>query len=468
MSDRFRNYPCGMWGDMETRISVVGLGKLGLNLAACMASRGLQVLGVDIDLKMIAQIERGEPPTFEPGLRELLGCTVGKTLKLTDDVARCVDETSITFILVQTPSMPDGRYGTGALRSVLVPLCRSIRNAGKIGHAIVVCSTIQPGTFRDTILPIVQQESGFRDGDGIEVAYNPELVALGSTIRNFMAPDFVLIGADHPGVARRVAAIQQQLTTNNPPIHVMSLPSAELVKLCLNTYLTLKISFANLVGQLASQIEGTEIDKICAAIGDDKRIGQKYLKSGPSFGGTCFPRDVRAFLRFCDDVGEDTTLPTAIGNINHAQDTLLEELSLAALEGTNNRKVGILGMAFKPGTSVIDESPATKLAASLLRHGYQVAFYDPECSARVSNVLGPGARAVGSATACVDAASVIVLHHPIEEYRIAILDATTRLHAVIDCWGALADDTLPSNVWWLRLGNPVDVDGGVEIRRVTS
>jgi UDPglucose 6-dehydrogenase len=438
---------------MNEKVSVIGLGKLGLNLAVCMASRGVDVLGVDNNPDTIKNIRSGTPPIFEPGLKEMLAGTVGNTLEVTNDISRCVTETSISFILVQTPSRADGRYSTEALESVLTPICRKIREVGKLDHAVVVCSTIQPGTFQDTILPLVRRESGFRNGHGIEVAYNPELVALGTAIRNFTAPDFVLIGADHPGAARRVEAIQRRLTTNDPPIHHMSLASAELVKLCLNTYLTVKISFANLVSQLASRIAGAEVDKICAAVGDDKRIGAKYFKAGPSFGGTCFPRDVRAFVRLCDDLGQDLEFARGIGRINQTQDQLLEELTLAALEDANARSVGILGMAFKPGTPIIDESPAVKLAMRLLELGYQVSFHDPEANSRAIDALGIRAEAHPNAASCVAAAPVVVLHHPTPENRDAILQAAPRLSAVIDCWGVFGNGSLPPNVSWLRLGN---------------
>lgn len=433
-------------------ISLVGLGKLGLNLAACIAECGIKVIGVDKFPEVTNSINSCRPPIYEPGLEELLKRVVGKTLEATTDIQRCVSETDITFILVQTPSLPDGSYGTGALESVLKPLCAEIKARSKIGHTIVICSTIQPGTIRGQLAPMIEELSGMRIGHGIHLAYNPELVALGTAIKNFQEPDFVLIGADNPHVAEKIVAVQKRLTRNDPPVHVMSTASAEIVKIALNAYLTVKISYANLISQLASKVEGAEIDKINGAIGADKRIGAKFFKAGPSFGGTCFPRDVKAFIRFCEASGLSSNLPLAVDQINRDQDDMLEACALAALERAQSNSISILGMAFKSGTPIIAESAGVKLASRLAARGIEVCYFDPHAAASIKAEFNTDFREASSIEEAFLLSPVVALHHADKAFLDALKNTAHPPKVVIDCWGALNGTELSEGVESLRLG----------------
>jgi UDPglucose 6-dehydrogenase len=438
-------------------VSLVGLGKLGLSLAGCIADSGIRVIGVDISQHVVDLVNRKVPPMSEPGLAELLGRTVGKTLEATTDINRAVDETDVTLILVQTPSMADGRYGTGALRSVLGPLCARLRETGKTKHLISVNSTIQPGTIDNELIPMIEQALGRPVGNGIEVCYNPELVALGTTIKNFKQPDFVLIGASSSQAAAEIEAIQKQMTENDPPFYVMSPVSAEMVKIMLNTYLTVKISFANLVSQVAATFPGAELDKITQAIGADSRIGGKFIMAGNSFGGTCFPRDVKAFLRLLEDTGQLTGMAHAVEDINVRQTDFLIETTQSELQRAATDRVAILGLSFKPNTPVVAESSAIKLAATLAKSGVKVTVWDDLALDQAEAVLGPNVSYAKSAADAVAAADVVVLHNPVRSYIEAVATASDGV-SVVDCWRVLDPSRLPSGARHVRFGEFVSKD----------
>lgn len=434
------------------KVSLVGLGKLGLSLAATLADSGRQVLGVDIDEQIVNTINSGRAPLPEPGLEPLLQKLTGKTLEATTDIARAVSETDYTIILVQTPSESDGRYGLRALRGVLEVLCAEIKRRNKKGHLISVNSTIQPGSMDGEIIPYIEKSTGCKNGVDISVCYNPEMVALGTTIKDFLYPDFVLVGANDPLALERVTALQRSFIRNEAPVKSMTAVSAEIVKIAVNSYLTMKISFANLISQLSVTMPGAEVDKITEAIGTDARVGNKFIKAGNSFGGTCFPRDVSAFSCFLRDQDVPNTLTTAIAEINQRQTDMLVALVRSFTSQDRSRKVCILGQSFKPDTHVIAESSAISLITQLLEDGVHTTVYDPYAKSAVKSTFGYALTYAESAQAAMAEDSVIVLYNPVPEYLEAAENAPQNT-VIIDCWRALNPDMLPANTTYIPMGD---------------
>jgi len=438
------------------RVSVVGLGKLGLSLAASLAVRGFDVLGIDIDERVIERVQAGIAPMAERGLSEALSATIGKTLKVASGAQAAVEHGDVTFVLVSSPSGQDGRLSAEPLVSAVRSLAQVLRAKRCERHVLVIGTTTQPGTIDREIVPIVERTLGLPIGNGIGVCYNPELVALGATLDGFQNPDFVLIGESGTDAGDEVERIQRKLTRNDPPIHRMSIVSAEMAKLALNSYLALKISYANLLSQLGAEIPGAQIDKITAAIGADRRVGNSFLRAGRGYGGPCLPRDTLAFRRFCEGLGHAGELLTAIEQINERQTTLVIQVVLDCVDRAAARRVGILGLSFKEGTPVVAGSASAELVKRLAEADVQVIGHDALIPADTAVELGARIELVDQAAACVAAAPVLVLLNRDTGYADAVLDYRgTERRSVVDCWGMLGSLRVPESVEVIRIGtNP--------------
>ena len=433
-------------------VSVVGLGKLGQPLAACFAARGFETIGVDIDERVVDSINRGVPSIIEPGLQELI-ITAGRRLRATQNHEEAVSKTDVSFILVPTPSDPDGHFSNKYVESALKSLAVSLGRSSKKYHLFVLNSTVIPGSSEGSLIPIIEEFSGRRLNAGFGFCYCPELVALGSVIRDHLNPDFVIIGQSNDHDGNQVATIYKRLCENDPPILQMSVINAEMVKVCLNCYLTMKISFANSLANICEKIPGANVDTITRALGTDRRIAPYYLRGGLGFGGTCFPRDTKAFIALARRFGNDAELIRAVERINEFQDRHLEEVVLSHVPFTGERAVSILGLAFKPNTPVIEESPAIKLIEGLLRQGIKVSVYDPLAMESTRAMLGNRIEYANSVQDCLSRSYLCVIATPWEEFR-CIDDSyiTYNPTIIIDCWRALDRSRLGERVRYIAWG----------------
>lgn len=261
--------------EKKVTLSVIGLGKLGAPMAACLAAKGFPVIGVDVDARKVDALNRAQAPVFEPGLPELL--QVAKTrLKATQDIPTAVLNSEVTFVVVPTPSEPDGSF---SLRYVL-QACEGIADALRkksLWHLVVITSTISPGSMDNSIRPLLEEHSGKRSGIDFGLCYNPEFIALGSVIRDFLNPDFVLIGESDERSGQVLEGIYRQVCENNPPVVRMNFINAELTKLAVNTFVTTKISFANMLARICEKLLGADVDVVTKALGLDSRIGTKLF-----------------------------------------------------------------------------------------------------------------------------------------------------------------------------------------------
>ncbi|HYM91609.1 MAG TPA: nucleotide sugar dehydrogenase, partial [bacterium] len=323
---------------------MIGLGKLGTCTAACLAARGFEVIGVDINDDSVRSINRGISPVYEPRLQGFIAAA-GARLRATSEYADAIKASDITFLIVPTPLEPDGQFSDKYLRDALTHLSLAFGRTRKPYHLFVITSTVSPGTTDDRLIPLIERVSGKKLGRDFGVCYNPEFIALGSVIRDFLNPDMVLIGESDPRAGGEVESIYRHACQNQPLIARMTVVSAEITKISLNAYVTMKISFANTLASICEAIPGADLERITEALGADRRVSPHTLKGGLPFGGPCFPRDNRAFAAFAERFGVDAKLAKACDQMNGYRAERVTDFILRQLSTTSRRNVSILGLA---------------------------------------------------------------------------------------------------------------------------
>lgn len=433
------------------KISVIGLGKLGSVLAAVLAERGYVVVGVDTNKASVAAVNGGEAPVQESGLEALIRKNRSR-LSASMDCQGAVASSDVTFIVVPTPSREDGgfslQYALQAAEQVGLALRR------KTGfHLVVLSSTVLPGATRDSVQPLLETVSGKRCGRDFGLCYNPEFIALGTVIRDLCNPDLVLIGESDPRSGEILEGIHRRICENTPVIAHMNFVNAELAKLCLNTYVTMRISYANMLAGVCERLPGADVDVVTAALGADSRIGSKCLKGGLGYGGPCFPRDNVAFAALARQLGAPASLSEATDRLNRQLSPRLGEQVAALLQ--EGQTAGILGLSYKPLTNVVEESQGLMLAQDLSKRGIRVVVYDPAAMDNARQVLNGGVIFAPSMEACAAEAHVLVITTPWEQFRSlqpAHLRRLPEVPVILDCWRILRSEEFAKTARYLTLG----------------
>lgn len=423
-------------------ISIIGLGKLGLCTAACFAAAGHKVFGYDLNDHFRTELKVRRNPIDETGLTELLE-TAWDNLYIVDDYATAVNSSEATLIIVPTPSLPDGSFTNQYLIKALEELAPTLKQKADF-HIVDIVSTVMPGSCDKVFTPLLEQATGKIIGKELGLVYNPEFIALGSVIHNFLNPDMVLIGTSD---LRSSAAIQELYSStcrSNPVMSVMSLINAEIAKISLNCYVTMKISYANGLTALCENVPGADVDIITAAIGADTRVGSKYLKGGLGFGGPCFPRDNLAFQAFAEEFGQDAILGKAVVAINSSvPERIFNKITSYC---TAPAEVTLLGLSYKACTHIIEESQSIMLAQLLVKAGYKVKLHDPKAIDISKSILGSSAEHFDDVYAATTGSKVIVLLTDWPEYkdidwsRISKAAATKAL--IVDSWRVTIESML--------------------------
>jgi UDPglucose 6-dehydrogenase len=353
-------------------VSVCGLGKLGACMAATFAARGYPVVGVDIDPEKIRKVNAGELPVDEPLLAETIK-QGRERFRATDDPAEAV-ATDASFFIPPSPSLPDGSFSTEYLLNAMRPVAQAVRKAGKTGHIFVCSSTTTPGAVDSVLIPMLEKETRWTCGAEFSVCYNPEFIALGNVINGLLEPDFVLIGESDPAAGEALEKFYRNYNRNKCRIARMSIISAELTKISVNSYITMKISFTNQLRMIAEKFPKADINTILDAIGTDTRIGKKYLRAGLSYGGPCFPRDNRLLAYTARQNGLQAPLAEASDKVNElTKSNLLQKVVDATSAGAT---ILVLGMSYKPDTYITEESAGLHLAHNLRKQGRRVIVHD--------------------------------------------------------------------------------------------
>jgi len=362
------------------KISIFGLGYVGCVTAACLARDGHTVHGVDVNPQKVEMIRAGQSPVVEPGLSDLISQAVESGhLQAGLDSRAAVQSSDLSLICVGTPSNDNGSLRLDFVENV----CREIGSAlaeKPDYHVVVVRSTVLPGTVEEKMLPLLEQYSGKKAGVDFGLCMHPEFLREGSAIRDYMQPSLIVIGELDP---RSGNVLQQLYEKMDAPLNRTTIRTAEMVKYVSNAFHALKVTFANEIGNLgkAHGVDGQEVMRI---FGQDKvlNISTAYLKPGFAFGGSCLPKDVRALAYRAKERDVDTPLLNAVLPSNQKQ----VELGIKLVEKTGLKKVGILGLSFKPSTDDLRESPAITLAETLLGRGYNIRIFDDQV--QLSRLMG--------------------------------------------------------------------------------
>jgi UDPglucose 6-dehydrogenase len=421
---------------MIQNVSVIGLGKLGGSMAAGMASRGLNVIGVDVNRHAVDAVNAGKAPVQETGLGEMIAANQER-IRATMSTDEAVLGSDISFVIVPTPSDERGAFTLQYAKFAFKSLGQALRK--KTGyHVIVLTSTVLPGATRHGLLPILEQESGKKCGPDFGLCYNPEFIALGSVIRDFLNPDFYLLGESDSRAGDLLEQVHHRVSQNKAPVKRMSLENAELAKIAVNSYVTMKISFANMLADFCEHLPGGDVDVVSDALGMDKRIGRKYLTGGFGFGGPCFPRDNVALNFMGQQLGVDSALLKANDDYNRGlSKRYIEKLQAHLPKGAN---VTVLGLAYKPLSHVIEESPGIYLCRALSEAGYRVVGHDNLAAPYAETALKMSALVTDSLDEALKDADVVLVTTADKSYTSLTAEQLLRGRAavtVVDFWRCL-------------------------------
>lgn len=403
-------------------------------MAAVFASKGFSVIGLDLNESFVNAINEGRAPVVEPGLQERIDA--GRAhLRATTDYDDAVINSDISFIIVPTPSGTDHMFSNRYLLAALEQIGTSLTKKNGY-HVVVVTSTVMPGSSDGEVRHCIERASGRQVGEDLGLCYNPEFIALGSVVRDMLNPDMILIGESDEKAGELLESIYRGSTDSSPEFHRMNLVNAELCKISVNTYVTTKISYANMIADVCDHLPGADADVVTRAVGADSRIGRKYLKPAIGYGGPCFPRDNKAFSALGRKLGANCALAEATDNINNHQiHRLMGAIEARAETGAT---VAVLGMSYKPYTGVVEESQGVQLAGLLAQSGYRVIASDPLALPAAQAMLsGPDIVIEGDAQKAVQGADVVVITTAWPEYAnipLSCFATGGRRRVLIDPW----------------------------------
>jgi UDPglucose 6-dehydrogenase len=414
-------------------VSVFGLGKVGITLSAALVGAGFGVVGVDVAEPVVRSLRDGSFCTDEAGVMERLGAARVGQFRATTDAAEAVAASAVSFIIVPTPSNSLGgfsnRYVFGVLEAIGAATARK-----QTRHVAAVVSTVLPGSSAAQFIPALERAAQRRIGDRLGYCYNPSFIAQGEVLKGLVQPEYILIGEADAASGTAVEAVHRRIVINDAPVTKMSPIEAEIAKIACNTHETMRVAFANMLLALCNEVPDADVDRITQAL--TYRIGERFFKGAAPYGGPCWPRDNRALAAFMDLVGVPSTLPNAVdrANADHGLYILRQVLDAVPRGGS----VGLLGLAYKPRTSMIDRSFGVDLAGWLSAEGRVVVGWDPLANAEATRALGTKIRIAAEAEDCL-ACDVVVIALPLAELR-EINWCRAAATRVLDCWRVLDAD----------------------------
>lgn len=436
--------------------SIIGLGKLGGSMAAAIASRGFNVIGVDISQQAVDLLNAGRAPVQETGLEDLVAAN-RERLRGTLSHREAVINSELSFVIVPTPSDARGAFSLQYTAWAFKEMGRALREKQDY-HYVVLTSTVLPGSCRYGLIPILERESGKICGRDFGFCYSPEFIALGSVIRNFLNPDFTLVGEFDDKAGKQLKESYAEIMMNKPPCQRMSLENAELTKIALNTFVTTKISFANMIADLCEHIPGGDVDVVCNALGLDQRIGRKYLTGALGYGGPCFPRDNVALNFISQAIGRKADLAETTDRFNRSIPNKVVELLRPLIQ--RGATIAVLGLSYKPFSHVTEESQGIALASALSQAGARVIGYDPLANEMARNDLRYRAIVLDSLKECLSQANVVLITTPdpvFKELKAVDFDHTKSKVTIVDFWRILDKEMEgKSNIHYIPIGRCID------------
>jgi len=390
-------------------VCMVGTGYVGLVAGTCLADFGMNVTCVDVDKEKIDRLNAGQAPIYEIGLAELIQRNVKlQRLSFSTDLPSAVDRSLVIFLAVGTPESEDGRPDMRAIHEV----ARQIGACMTEYKVIAIKSTVPVGTAREIRRIIKENLTSPVDFD---VVSNPEFLREGAAVNDFLHPDRIILGSDSERALAIMRDVYRPLYLLKKPIVSTSNETAELIKYAANTMLALRISFMNEIANLCERV-GADVYDVAVALGMDKRIGPKFLHPGPGYGGSCFPKDVKALANIARDCDYDFRIVETVITVNERQREIVLEKARKTLGGFAGKTVTLLGLSFKPDTDDIRESPAIYLAEAMLREGAQVNAYDPAAMDKAKKTL-PRIRYSNDPYSACEKSELVVIVTEWNEFR---------------------------------------------------
>jgi len=381
------------------KVTTIGSGYVGLVTGACLAHIGHEVTGVDIDEAKIAQLQAGKIPIFEPGLEDAIAANMADgRLTFSADVAEGVRAADIVFITVGTPSDASGAADMRYVKAVAKTIAGSLDRY----KVIVNKSTVPVGS---TVMVAKVIQENLSDPREFDVISNPEFLREGSAVEDFMHPDRIVVGTDSQRAAGFMAELYRPL---NAPLVITDPASAEMIKYASNCFLATKVSFINAIANICDAV-GADVKEVALGMGYDKRIGFEFLRAGPGFGGSCFPKDSRAMVYIAKQHGYDFELLRGVMDINANQKKLIAGKANSLLSGVDNARIGVLGLAFKPNTDDMRDAPALDIIPGVAGPGRTIVAYDPVASDNAGALLPPEVQYVDDPFEAVRGADLLLV-----------------------------------------------------------
>jgi len=359
----------------DKKVAIIGMGYVGLSLAAFLGNK-VRAIGVDANKNKINSLLSGIPPFYEPKLEYHLKRAIKNGLRFADQINKEIVSSDFVFITVGTPTDSNGKIDLTNMKSALASIAEHMTNLQN-KPSIIIKSTVVPGTTMRVIKQILEK-NGLRESVDFDLLTNPEFLREGSAMQDTVSPHAIVVGGSNSKSIENLTKFYRTIYKKKQNIVETNNVTAEVIKYANNAFLATKISFINSIANICQKLPGTNVDKIAQIIGMDPRIGNQFLRAGPGYGGSCFPKDVQALISFANDIGYKPILFDAVKNTNSLQVNAVLNLIKHNLRNLTNKKISILGLAFKEDTDDVRESTSIKLVNLLLKHKCNVMVHDPK------------------------------------------------------------------------------------------
>jgi len=440
------------------KISVIGLGKLGLPFAFFLASHGNKILCYDKNENILDSIKKERSPFVEPYLEKYIQ-KYGKNVEISEGIDDLVNKTNVTFLVLPTPSQRDGSFSNQYILNVLKKIAKSLKNKRNKKHLINVTSTLSPYSCEKILIPFLEKYNLKNEKDFL-ISYNPHFIAQGTIIYNLNNPDILLIGANSPIATKILVNIYKKIYKKKNVFKNLNLLESEIAKLSVNTFITNKISFANYISELSENSKNTDASKILNVIGQDKRIGHAYMKVGTRYSGPCFPRDNKALANFASKIGIKNDLPLVIDKINNRQTLrLIKIIKFLKRKFKKRINIGVLGLSYKKDTNIIYDSQSydliNKLSSSKIgiKNIFVFDRFIKDLSIYKNNNLVSIKRSIVDTTKLSD----ILLIMYKDNYFLKLKYIKPRkTKIIVDCWGLFDHIQKPFKIYNLGVNYKIN------------
>jgi len=433
------------------KIAVIGLGFVGLSLTSVLASKGNNVIGIDVDVEKCKKIRSGIAPFFEPDLEKMLRIGLKKKLTISDDFS-LVKDCDIIFVAVGTPQKSNGAIELSMIKKAMTSIGRILAKSKK-APIVLIKSTVIPGTMQNVILPILEKRSGKKAGRGFGLISNPEFLQESNAIRDTKYPHAIILGGKQTKYMKKAKMFFSKMHPN-VPIVITNFQTAEMIKYANNSFLATKISFINQLSNICQNIPGTNIDDIAKIIGLDPRIGKLFLNAGPGYGGSCLPKDINALINFAYKIGVKPMLLNAVEKTNHEQINNIVSLMKKILGNITSKRITILGTAFKPNTDDVRDSKSIELIKKLLKNKAKITIHDPKAIESTKKIFGKKILYAKSISDALNKSQCVIIMTHWKQYDTLNNNSIKHMNKkiIVDCRRVLAKKELDAEYYAIGIG----------------